>query len=93
MERHNIKPSDKLICFGQLLGMCDQVSFPLGEYVVGLEKYCIFFNMFVTTGIISLYLTKYNDVAFSGLNPQNPRWWNKGCTLNEGRVLFKIQEA
>jgi hypothetical protein len=51
--------------------MCDQVSFPLGEYVVGLEKYCIFFNMFVTTGIISLYLTKYNNVAFSGLNPQS----------------------
>lgn len=31
MKEIGIHPEDKVICFGQLLGMCDYITFPLGE--------------------------------------------------------------
>lgn len=31
MNEIGIHPEDKVICFGQLLGMCDYITFPLGE--------------------------------------------------------------
>lgn len=31
MAKNGIHPLDKVICFGQLLGMCDHISLPLGK--------------------------------------------------------------
>lgn len=31
MEELGLYPADRQVYFGQLLGMCDQISFPLGE--------------------------------------------------------------
>lgn len=31
MEELGLHPADRQVYFGQLLGMCDQISFPLGK--------------------------------------------------------------
>lgn len=33
MTELEIHPSEKKVYFGQLLGMCDQITFPLGKHL------------------------------------------------------------
>ncbi|KAL6046646.1 hypothetical protein STEG23_017552 [Scotinomys teguina] len=39
MEELGLHPDDGQVCFGQLLGMCDQISFPLGQAGFPVYKY------------------------------------------------------
>ena len=39
MEKYGIKPNDCSVCFGQLFGMCDFISFYLGSNGFSVFKY------------------------------------------------------
>ena len=43
MRDYGIHPQDRVICFGQLLGMCDHISLPLGVLCLTLAPW---FNLF-----------------------------------------------
>lgn len=34
MKEIGVSPEDKVICFGQLLGMCDYITMPLGNFLL-----------------------------------------------------------
>lgn len=50
MKEIGISPEDKVICFGQLLGMCDYITFPLGMY--------FFFVIKILKNFLFSYLSK-----------------------------------
>lgn len=39
MDQYGINPNDKTVCFGQLFGMCDFISFYLGGNGFSVFKY------------------------------------------------------
>ena len=37
MAELELDPQERVLCFAQLLGMCDQITFPLGQYQYHLD--------------------------------------------------------
>ena len=48
MKEIGISPEDKVICFGQLFGMCDYLTFPLGKFISTWKNYsCLLLKIIV----------------------------------------------
>jgi proline dehydrogenase len=82
-----------VICFGQLLGMCDYITFPLGTshcwcYFCGFKKKSIFRIIFFILGQSGYSAYKY--IPYGPVNEVLP-YLSRRAQENKG-VLKKIQK-
>lgn len=92
MEELGISPEDKVICFGQLLGMCDQISFPLGWLIFSFFLKSInlifFFFLFDRKGQSGYSVYKY--VPYGPVDEVLP-YLSRRAQENRG-ILTKIKK-
>lgn len=91
MKEIGISPEDKVICFGQLLGMCDYITFPLGRLFLKniqltLLIHCLFLFIFLGQAGYSAY--KY--IPYGPVQEVLP-YLSRRAQENKG-VLTKIQK-
>jgi proline dehydrogenase len=87
MNEIGISPEDKVICFGQLLGMCDYITMPLGEHEFNL----ICFN--TNTRLSSIGQGGYSAYKYVPYGPVKEvlPYLSRRALENKG-VLKKIQK-
>lgn len=70
MKELGIEPEDKVICFGQLLGMCDQISFPLG--VFNLSVVCLHLPFLIQIHLFPLIFSGQSGYSVYKYVPYGP---------------------
>lgn len=88
MKEIGISPEDKVICFGQLLGMCDYITMPLGELL------CNFINLFsIIFAIVFSGQAGYSAYKYIPYGPVNEvlPYLSRRAQENKG-VLQKIKK-
>lgn len=89
MQDLGIGAKDRLVYFGQLLGMCDQVSFPLGEMGYAVYKYVPYGPVNDVLPYLSRRAQENSGLLKTVSQEQHLLWQELKRRVRAGQILYK----
>ncbi|ELK26237.1 Proline dehydrogenase 1, mitochondrial [Myotis davidii] len=88
MEELGLHPADRQVYFGQLLGMCDQISFPLGQAGFPVYKYVPYGPVMEVLPYLSRRALENNSVMKGARRERQLLWQELKRRLYTGNLLY-----
>ncbi|XP_016022441.2 proline dehydrogenase 1, mitochondrial isoform X1 [Rousettus aegyptiacus] len=89
MEELGLHPADRQVYFGQLLGMCDQISFPLGQAGFPAYKYVPFGPVMEVLPYLSRRALENSSVMKGAQRERQLLWKELRRRLSKGSLFYR----
>lgn len=89
MEELGLHPADRQVSFGQLLGMCDQISFPLGQAGFPVYKYVPYGPVMEVLPYLSRRALENSGVVKGALRERQLLWQELWRRLRTGSLFHR----
>ncbi|XP_036209349.1 proline dehydrogenase 1, mitochondrial-like isoform X2 [Myotis myotis] len=89
MEELGLHPADRQVYFGQLLGMCDQISFPLGQAGFPVYKYVPYGPVMEVLPYLSRRALENNSVMKGARRERQLLWQELKRRLYTGNLFYR----
>ncbi|XP_036304966.1 proline dehydrogenase 1, mitochondrial isoform X1 [Pipistrellus kuhlii] len=89
MEELGLHPADRQVYFGQLLGMCDQISFPLGQAGFAVYKYVPYGPVMEVLPYLSRRALENNSVMKGARRERQLLWQELKRRLCTGNLFYR----
>ncbi|XP_058388190.1 proline dehydrogenase 1, mitochondrial isoform X2 [Diceros bicornis minor] len=89
MEELGLHPADRQVSFGQLLGMCDQISFPLGQAGFPVYKYVPYGPVMEVLPYLSRRALENSGILMGGQRQRQLLWQELMRRLRTGGLFHR----